>query len=67
MNGGDAEALVAPEELCSGGVDAGFGVSGDGGVAVDDEVVIGSDVGGLDLGAEVRRGEQKQSEETESG
>ena len=50
MNGGDAEVLVAEGETSSGGGDAGFGVPGDGGVAIEDEVAVGSDAGGVDLG-----------------
>jgi hypothetical protein len=49
-------------------VDAGFCISGYGGVAVDDEVMIGSDTGGSNLCVEVwDKGEQKEWGETESG
>src|SRR3981189_2353174 len=48
---GDAEVLVAPGKMGTGRGDAGFGVAGDGGVAIEDEVVVGSDAGGVDLGA----------------
>lgn len=54
LDGGDAEALAALEEACSGDLDAGFGVSGDGGVVVDDDVAVGNDGGGFDLCVEVR-------------
>ena len=50
LDGGDAEVLVAPEDMGSGGGDAGFGVAGDGGVAIEDEVAMGRDAGGVDLG-----------------
>lgn len=46
----DAEMLVAPGEAGTGGGDAGLCVSGDGGVAIEDEVTMGGDAGGVDLG-----------------
>ena len=51
LDGGDAEVFVALGEMGAGGGDAGFGVAGNGGVAVEDEVAMGSDAGGVDLGA----------------
>ncbi len=50
FDGGDAEVFVAPGETGSGGGDAGFGVAGDGGVAIEDEEAMGRDAGGVDLG-----------------
>jgi hypothetical protein len=43
-DGGDAQMLAAPDKAGSGDVDAGFGISRNGGVAVDDDVVVGKDV-----------------------
>ena len=43
LGGHYAEALVALDEAGSGGVDTGFGVAGNGGVAVDDEIVVRED------------------------
>ena len=60
LDGGDAEALVAVEETGAGGVDAGFCISGDGGVAIDDEVAVGNDGSGVDLCA--GRGEVTENE-----
>jgi hypothetical protein len=50
LDGGDAEVFVALEETSSGGGDAGGCVTGNGGVAIDDEIVVGSDAVGVDLG-----------------
>ena len=63
LDGGDAEVFVALGEMGAGGGDAGFGVAGDGGVAVEDEVAVGSDAGGVDLGAGECGEEQKISED----
>jgi hypothetical protein len=41
--------VVALEEGGPRGTGAGFGVSGDGGVAIDDEITVGGDAGGGDL------------------
>jgi len=46
----DAEVLVTTCELSAGRGDASFSVAGDGGVAIEDEVAMGSDAGGVDLG-----------------
>ena len=48
---GYTEVLVAPGEMGAGGGDAGLGIAGDNGVAVDDEVSVRSNAGGVDLGA----------------
>ena len=48
--------IVALEETSPGGKVAGFGVAGDGGVAVDDEVAAGGDGGGVELGIGGRGG-----------
>jgi hypothetical protein len=53
LDGGDAEVLVAPGKMRAGGGDAGFGVTGDGGVAVEDEVAMRSDAAGVDLGSDL--------------
>jgi hypothetical protein len=68
LDGGDAETLVAAGETGSSGGDAGFGVSGDGGVAIDDQVAVRSDASGIDLGCE-KRGRNKLNcgEESEHG
>jgi hypothetical protein len=58
LDGGDAEVLVAPGETGSGGGDTGFGVAGDGGVTIEDEVAVGSDARCVDL-----RGGQRSKEE----
>ena len=50
FDGGDAEVFVALGEVGAGGGDAGFGVAGDGGVAIEDEVAVRRDAGGVDLG-----------------
>jgi hypothetical protein len=47
---GDAKVFVAPGEMGAGGGDAGFGIAGDGRVAIEDEVAVGSDAVGVDLG-----------------
>ena len=57
-DGSDAEVLVTPGEAGAGGGDAGFGVAGDGGVTIEDEVAVGSDAGCVDL-----RGGQTGKEE----
>jgi hypothetical protein len=51
LDGGDAEVFVAPDEAGAGGGDAGLGVAGNDGVAVEDEIAMGSHAGGVDLGA----------------
>jgi hypothetical protein len=62
FDGGDAEVLIAPGEGCSGGEDAGFGVAGDGGVAIEDEIAVRSDAGGVDLGEESRRWKENEED-----
>jgi hypothetical protein len=57
LDGGDAEVFVAPGEMGAGGGDAGFCVTGDGCVAIEDEVAVGSDVAGVDLGIDLGTGE----------
>jgi hypothetical protein len=49
LDGGDAEMFVAMGEAGSGGCDAGFGVAGDRGVAIKDEVAVWGDAGRVDL------------------
>ena len=41
LDGGDAEALVAAEEMGAEGAGAEFRIAGNGCVAIDDEVAIG--------------------------
>ena len=47
-----SEALAALDETGSGGVDVGFGVAGNGGIAVDDDVVVREDAGCICLRVE---------------
>ena len=49
LDGGDAEVLAAMNEACAGDSGAGFGVAGNGSVAIDDEVAMRDDAGGVDL------------------
>jgi len=51
LDGGDAKVLVPCGEAGSGGGYAGFGVGGDGGVAIENEVAVRSDAVGVDLGS----------------
>ena len=62
LDGGDAEVLVSPCETGAGGGDAGLGVAGNGGIAVEDEVAMGSDAGGVDLGASDTGEEEDQDD-----
>ncbi len=55
--------LVALGETGAGGGDVGLGVAGNGGVAVEDEVAMGSHAGGVDLGA----GETGEEEDQDDG
>jgi hypothetical protein len=50
LDGCDAEVLVALGESGASGEEMGFGVAWDGGVAIEDEVAVGSYAGGVDLG-----------------
>ena len=52
LDGGDAEVFVAAGEVRARGGDAGFCIAGDGGVAIEDEVAVGSDAAGIDLGSD---------------
>jgi hypothetical protein len=47
---GEAEVIVALKEMGSGDAGADFGVAGDGGVAIDDEVAMRDDGAGIELG-----------------
>jgi len=49
LGGDDAERLIALKETGAGGVDAGFGVAWDGGVAIDDEIAMRDDGARADL------------------
>jgi hypothetical protein len=50
FDGGNAEVFVAPGEMCAGGGDARFRITRDGCVAIENEVAVGSDAAGVDLG-----------------
>ena len=63
LYGGDAEVFVALGEACASGEEVGLCVGGDGCVAIDDEISMGSDARGVDL----RDGERGQKREKESG
>lgn len=63
LDGSDAEVLVAPGEMSAGGGDASLGVAGDGGIAIEDEVTVGSDAGGVDLST----GEAREEEYKDNG
>jgi hypothetical protein len=63
LDGGDAEVLVTPGEMCAGGGDAGFSVTGNGRVAIEDEVAVRRDAAGVDLGA----GESGEKEGDDEG
>ena len=47
--------------------DAGFCVTGDGGVAIEDEVAVGSDAAGVDLGTGLGSGETGKKERQDEG
>jgi hypothetical protein len=66
-DGGDAEVFVALGEMGAGRRDAGFGVAGDGGVAIEDEIAVGSDAAGVDLGIGLGAGETCQEECKDKG
>ena len=51
LDGGDAKVLAAVDEASAGCGEMSFGVGGDGGVAIEDEVAVGRDAVGVDLGA----------------
>jgi hypothetical protein len=61
LNCGDTEVLVTPGEVCAGGGDASLGVAGDGRVAVEDEVTVRSDAGGINLSASETRQKDRQN------
>jgi hypothetical protein len=63
LDGGDAEVLVTPGEMCAGGGDTGFSVTGDGRVAIEDEVTVGGDAAGVDLGPDNLGASQTGEEE----
>ena len=62
FDGGDAEVFVAVNKVGARGRDAGFGVSGDGGVAIEDEVAMRCDARGVDLSTG-RAGEEDREDE----
>jgi hypothetical protein len=63
LYGRDPEVLVAVGETGSSGGDAGLCVTRDSGVAIEDEVAMGSDTGGIDLGSSETRGEERKNAE----
>jgi hypothetical protein len=68
LDGGDAEVLVAPCEMSAGGGYAGFSVARNGRVAIEDEVAVGSDAAGVDLGSDnLGAGEPDQEEREDEG
>jgi hypothetical protein len=67
FDGGDAEVFVALDEMGAGGGDAGFGVAGDGGVAIEDEVAVRCDARGVDLGIDLGAGETGEEDRQDEG
>jgi hypothetical protein len=63
LNGGDPEMLVSNGEAGACGGDSHFSVTRDGGVAIEDEVAVGSDAGSVDLGF----GERGKKEHKDDG
>ena len=55
LDGGDAEVGIALEETGSCRGDTSFGVVWDGSIAIDDEIAMRGEAGGVDLGAGERR------------
>ncbi len=64
FDGGDAEVFVAVAEVGAGSGDAGFGVAGNGGVAIEDEVAMRRDARGVDLCTGKAGEEDRQDEGT---
>lgn len=64
LDGGDSEVLVALGEAGAGCGDVAFGIGGDGGVVVEDEVAVWSDAAGVDLGSGDAGEEQSQEDKT---
>ena len=62
LDGGDAEVFVAAGEMRARGGDAGFCIAGDGGIAIEDEVAVRGDAGGVDLGTGETSEEERQDE-----
>ncbi len=63
LDGDDSQMLVAVHETSAGGCDPGFGIAGDDGVAIEDEIAVGSDAGGIDLGG----GDAAEKEQEDEG
>ena len=61
LYGGDAEVFVGLGEASAGGEKVGLGVGGDGCVAIEDDVAVRSDAGGVDL-RDCERGEKGDKE-----
>jgi hypothetical protein len=63
LNGGDSEVLVSNGETGACRGDSHFGVARNGGIAIEDEVAVRGDAGGVDL----RFGERGKKEREEEG
>jgi hypothetical protein len=63
LDGGDAEVFVALGEASASGEEMGLCVGGNGCVAIEDEVAVRGDAGGVDL----RDCERRKKGEKESG
>jgi hypothetical protein len=57
----DAQMLVALGEASACGVDVGFCVTRDGAVAVEDQIAVWNEAGGVDLGGGKCGGQEEQS------
>jgi hypothetical protein len=65
LDGSDAEVLVSMSEMGTRGGDVSFGIARNGGVAIEDEVAVWGDAGGVDLGVDLGSGkrDEEQSED----
>ncbi len=59
LDDGDSEVIIALGKVNACRADAGLRIAGNGGVAVEDEVAVGDEAGGVDLG-DGDGGEQKR-------
>jgi hypothetical protein len=62
LDDGDSEVIVALGEVNACGADPGFRIAGNGGVAVENEIAMGDEAGGVDLGSG-DRGKQKREKD----
>jgi hypothetical protein len=65
LHGGYAEVFVALGETSANGEEVGLGVGGDGCVAIEDDVAVRSDAGGVDL-RDCARGQEGEKESGEA-